>query len=41
MVLKKKKTILESLLIHTQKGGGKAKAWVGSSPGQDFINFFD
>jgi hypothetical protein len=21
-------------------GGGNAKAWVGSSPGQDFINIF-
>jgi hypothetical protein len=27
-------------LIITGKGGGNAKAWVGSSLGQDFINIF-
>jgi len=27
-------------LAHASKGRGNAKAWVGSSPGQDYINIF-
>jgi len=38
--LTKKKALGVNLDILICKGGGNAKAWVGFSPGQDFINIF-